>query len=81
MKQTVLYLLLTLSVLGTVNAKLPDSIYVYNDSTYHIKKRPWRAALETFGLNVAVWGFDRFVMNEEFAHISINTIKDNIKIP
>lgn len=79
MKRTVLYLLLTLSVLGTVNAKLPDSIYVYNDSTYHIKKRPWRAALETFGLNVAVWGFDRFVMNEEFAHISINTIKDNIK--
>lgn len=79
MKRTILYLLLTLSALETAYAKLPDSIYVYNDSTYHIKKRPWRAALETFGLNVAVWGFDRFVMNEEFAHISINTIKDNIK--
>lgn len=79
MKRTILYLLLILSALGTANAKLPDSVYVYNDSTYHIKKRPWRAALETFGLNVAVWGFDRFVMNEEFAHISINTIKDNIK--
>lgn len=79
MKRAILYFLLIFSALGTVNAKLPDSIYVYNDSTYHIKKRPWRAALETFGLNVAVWGFDRFVMNEEFAHISINTIKDNIK--
>lgn len=43
------------------------------------KKRPWRAAIETFGLNVGVWAFDRYVMNEDFAHISMRTVSHNIK--
>ena len=37
-------------------------------------KRPWRAAIETFGLNVGVWAFDRYVMQEDFAKISLSTI-------
>lgn len=56
-----------------------DSLWVYGKSTYPIKKRPWRAALETVGLNVAVWGFDRFIMNEDFARVSLKTIKNNIR--
>ena len=62
-----------------INAQLPDSVYVYSDSTYHVKKRPWKAALETFGVNAVVWGFDRYVMNEDFARISLKTIRQNIK--
>ena len=42
-------------------------------------KRPWRAAIETFGLNVGVWAFDRYVMQEDFAKISLSTIKNNIR--
>ena len=42
-------------------------------------KHPWRAAIETFGLNVGVWAFDRYVMQEDFAKISLSTIKHNIK--
>ncbi|MCD8237125.1 MAG: DUF3943 domain-containing protein [Prevotellaceae bacterium] len=43
------------------------------------KKRPWRAAVKTFGINVGVWAFDRYVMNEDFARINIHTIRHNIK--
>lgn len=57
----------------------PDSAYVCNDSTYHLKKHPWRAAFETLGVNALVWGFDRFVMNEEFARVSWKTIRSNIR--
>lgn len=42
-------------------------------------KRPWRAAIETVGLNVGVWAFDRYVMQEDFAKISLSTIKNNIR--
>ena len=42
-------------------------------------KHPWRAAIETVGLNVGVWAFDRFVMQEDFAKISPKTIRNNIR--
>ena len=64
-----------LSTVIELNAQLPASAYVYNDSTYQIKKHPWRAGFETIGLNVLVWGFDRFAMNEDFARINFKTIK------
>ena len=43
------------------------------------KKHPWIAALEVFGINAGVWAFDSYVMNEEFAKISIHTVKHNIE--
>ena len=43
------------------------------------KKRPWLAALEVFGINAGVWAFDSYVMDEEFAKISIHTVKHNIE--
>ena len=49
----------------------PDSIYTFTDPRLQ-KKHPWRAAAETFGMNVGVWAFDRYVMNEDFAKISID---------
>ena len=30
-----------------------------------IPRRPWLAASEVFGMNMAVWTFDRFLMNED----------------
>ena len=42
-------------------------------------KRPWLAALEVFGINAGVWAFDSYVMNEEFAKISIHTVKHNLE--
>ena len=56
----------------------PDSIYTFTDPHMQ-KKYPWRAAAETVGMNVGVWAFDRYVMNEDFAKISINSIRRNIK--
>lgn len=55
-----------------------DTVYAYNNPL-NIKKHPWKAALEAFGLNVAVQSFDRFVMNADFAQINFTTIKHNFK--
>lgn len=54
-----------------------DSIYAFNDPKV-LKKKPWKAALETVGINVGVWAFDRYIMNEDFAKISFQSIGDNI---
>ena len=67
--------LLALSA-GNVTAQIlhrSDSIYTFTDPRLQ-KKHPWRAAAETFGMNVGVWAFDRYVMNEDFAKISIGSI-------
>lgn len=50
-----------------------------SDTAYFAPKKPWHAASEVFGLNMLVWGFDRFVMNEDFAHINGHTIKSNFR--
>ncbi len=62
----------------TVNSVSGDSIYAFNDPKI-MRKRPWKAALEAVGMNVGVWAFDRFVMNEDFAKISFESIGHNIK--
>ena len=70
--------LLALSA-GNVTAQMlhrPDSMYTFTDPRLQ-KKHPWRAAAETFGMNVGVWAFDRYVMNEDFAKISIGSIRRN----
>ena len=56
----------------------PDSIYTFTDPHMQ-KKYPWRAAAETVGMNVGVWAFDRYVMNEDFAKVNLHTIHHNIK--
>lgn len=57
----------------------PDSVYVFTDSAYLHKKHPWRAAAEVLGINLGVFSFDRFIMNEDFAQVTIHTIRHNIK--
>ncbi len=43
------------------------------------KKRPWVAAAEATSVNLLVFSFNRFVMNEEFAHINFHTIRNNFR--
>lgn len=33
----------------------------------------------TFGINMGVWAFDRYIRKADFAYIDFHTIKDNIK--
>ena len=43
------------------------------------KKKPWLAVAEATGINVFVHLLDRFVLNEEFAQTTLNSISDNLK--
>lgn len=61
-----------------------DSLYVTNlfcEKSFqpNKKKHFWRAAGETFGLNVGLWAFDRYVLKGHYSYISLKTIKANFK--
>ncbi|MGN1376225.1 MAG: DUF3943 domain-containing protein, partial [Prevotella sp.] len=55
-----------------------SSIYIW-DCPSVVKKRTWIAAAETFGINMLVNGFDRYICNEDFAKINIHSIRHNFK--
>lgn len=55
-----------------------DSIYATPNPNF-TQKHPWKAAWQTFGINAGIWAFDRYASQEDFAKISFNTIKENIK--
>lgn len=54
---------------------LPDSA----DVRLHEHKAFWRAGAETFGFNIGLWAFDRYVQKGHYAYISWNTIKENFR--
>ncbi len=54
---------------------LPDSAFAMHNPP---KPRPLKAAIEIATINAGVWAFDRFVLDEEFAHITMRTIRDNV---
>ena len=43
------------------------------------QKAFWRAAAETFGFNIGLWAYDRYIKKGHFAYISLNSIKENFK--
>ena len=43
------------------------------------EKHFWRAAGETFGMNMAQWAFDRYVLRGFYSYISWETIKQNFR--
>ena len=55
-----------------------DSIFALKSKNLS-QKHPWKAAWQTFGINTGIWAFDRYILQEDFAKISFNTIKENIK--
>lgn len=53
----------------------PDSADVARDRQKHF----WRGAGEVFGLNMALWGLDRYILHGHYAYINLNTIKENFR--
>jgi hypothetical protein len=51
------------------------------DIAYYAEKNAWEVTLQSFSLNMGIWGFNRFIMNESFARIDIHTIKKNLSHP
>ena len=49
-----------------------------SDVRYRTKKHFWRAAGEVVGFNVALWAYDRYIVQGNYARISWNSIKENI---
>lgn len=56
-----------------------DVRYYISDSITTLKRRPLLAATEAFGINMMVWGFNRYVSNADFAKINGSTIKSNFR--
>ena len=53
----------------------PDSL----DLAYYGKKRLGQSAVTIMGVNWGVWAFSRYVRKQDYAYISLNTIKENFK--
>lgn len=49
------------------------------DIAYYTKRNWFEAGAITFGLNMGVWAFDRYIQKGHFAYISPKTIKENFK--
>ena len=49
------------------------------DLAYYGKKHLGQSIASVVGVNLGVWSFNHFVRNEDFASISMNTIRDNFK--
>ena len=61
--------------LSVVPEVAPDSA----DVAYYGRTHFWRAAGETFGFNIGLWAFDRYIQHGDFAYISLHSIKENFK--
>ena len=48
------------------------------DLQYYGKKRLGQSIATVVGLNLGVWTFDRYVRNQDYAYISMNTVKENL---
>lgn len=48
-------------------------------SSVLVKKQPWRAGFEVALTNIGVWSFDRFVLQEDFAKITMHSVRNNFK--
>ncbi len=76
-------LLLFLFTFGWVSSQEMNKLSILtmrdNDSIIVHPKRPWKAALETFGLNIGIGTFDRFVLQGDYAKINFSTIKHNFE--
>ncbi len=58
-----------------VPAVAPDSV----DLEYYGTKKFWQASATVVGLNLGVWAFDRYIIEGDFAYISMNSVEENFK--
>lgn len=54
-----------------------DTLFQWNAPTVR-HKHPWQAAAKVAGINIGVWAFDRYAMNEDFARISAHSVWKNL---
>jgi hypothetical protein len=79
MKKIIFYIAVIFFASVDLNAQQADSLFVYNDSL-HLKKHPWRAAIEALGVNVSVWAYNRYLDNKyDFSDVNLHSIRENIK--
>lgn len=78
-------LLVALSLFARAESSPPihitDSVTCGPDSAdveHYLRKDFAQAALTVTGLNLSVWAYDRYVQNADFAHISWESIKENL---
>ncbi|MFV0391816.1 MAG: DUF3943 domain-containing protein [Paludibacteraceae bacterium] len=64
---------------GQVNTILNDSVKRFPDTLRILPVKPWRATALVGGTNLGVWAFDRFVIDGEYARISLQTMKKNLE--
>lgn len=74
-----LLVLLISQQLAAQNYPRTDTRLYVSDSVLVQPRRPWLAAAEAFGVNMFVWGFDRFIMDADFAQINGKSIKRNFR--
>jgi hypothetical protein len=58
------------------------SLYKTHSNTPFVSQmtaKPWVATAEIMGLNLCIWGFNRYAMNEDFAYINGSTIQNNFR--
>lgn len=76
---TIALIVLSLPLLNAQTVPQEKKRSYVSDSIRILPKEPWRAGIKVFGLNMGVWGFDRFILNEDFARINGRTIKRNLR--
>lgn len=89
LSRVVLVLLMSLLFASKVYSELPCFLYpkkIINDSLWvdegivpSKKKNFLRAAGETFGMNMGLWAFDRYILKGHYAYISFESIKENFR--
>ncbi len=76
------YLIALLGIVGQSDLYGQNRAFSLRDSAVIArpeKNNYWLPAFEAFGLNIFVWSVDRFVRNVDWAHISAETMKNNLK--
>lgn len=76
---TIALIVLSLSFVKAQTVPQEKKRNYVSDSIRVLPKHPWRAATKVFGLNMGVWAFDRYVLNEDFARINGRTIRRNLQ--
>lgn len=77
MKKTLLIGLLMLLFLQCVLGQT-SFLYTNKDTLRSLPRKPIVAASEVIGVNMLVWGFNRFVSDAPFARINAHTMKTNL---
>ncbi len=82
MKKSILLIICSIiyiSIFAQSNT-LEQSNYAADTLIYHIpQKDPLRVITIGFGVNMGIWTFNRYITHEDFAYISLHTIKRNLK--